>query len=298
MLSFEDIDLKHVAPYMEHWKRTAVRASDYSFPILWGWAADYGYQVEEEKETGLFWIRQTTPRLFNLAPLGDWQRDDWAELISARYGKKCEFWLVPERLLEIWQQQFGSCVEAETDRGNWEYLYNIQNLATLAGNKYMKKRNRLNHFRRTYDYTYKPITCELIPSVLEFHLAWCQANDCIHTPSLQQEAHGITRILGEWGEIPHMRGGIIEVGGKIVAYTIGELSSSDTLMIHFEKASLEYGAAYQAINNEFLRHMLECEPGLVTVNREEDMNDQGLREAKLSYLPDGFIKKYQVKISF
>lgn len=296
MLSFEDIDLKHVAPYMEHWERTVVRASDYSFPILWGWAKDYKYQVAVEKETGLFWIRQTGPRTFNLAPIGDWQRDDWARLISERCGNKSEFWLVPEELLEIWRQQFGAHIEAESDRGNWEYVYNVHELAALAGNKYMKKRNRVNQFRRTYDYTYKPISCQLIPDVMEFHSAWCQANDCSGTPTLQQEQHGIMRILGHWGEIPHMRGGVIEVGGKIVAYTLGEISGSD-LLIHFEKASLEYGAAYQTINKEFLLHMLEDEPGLLTVNREEDMNDPGLREAKLSYLPVSFIKKYRVKIS-
>lgn len=297
MLYFENIELKHVTPYMEHWEQTAVLASDYSFPILWGWADDYGYQVAVEKETELFWIRQTAPCIFNLAPIGNWRRDDWKDLISERYGKKCEFWLVPETLLEIWQSQFGSAVTSVSDRGNWEYLYDIHDLASLAGSKYMKKRNRVNQFRRTYDYTYRPITCEHIPAVLEFHDSWCQANGCANTPTLQQEAHGIRRILGRWGEIPHMRGGYIEVGGKIAAYTIGELSGKDTLIIHFEKASIEYGAAYQVINKEFLVHMLECEPELVTVNREEDMNDPGLREAKLSYLPLSFIKKYHVKIS-
>lgn len=295
-MEFEDIDLRHIAPYMEHWEQTAQLASDYSFPILWGWASDYGYQVAVEEATKLFWIRQTLPRVYNLAPIGDWRRDDWAELIAARCGRKCEFWLVPEALLDIWREQFGGAIEAETDRGNWEYLYNAGDLASLAGNKYMKKRNRVNQFRRSFDYTYRPITRDLIPSVLEFHDIWCQANGCDQTLTLKQESHGIRRILGHWGEIPHMRGGVIEVGGKIVAYTLGELSGTD-LLIHFEKASLEYGAAYQTINKEFLVHMLEQEPGLTTVNREEDMNAPGLREAKLSYLPVGFIKKYYVKIS-
>lgn len=296
MLAFEDINLQHVGSYMEHWERTMQRASDYSFPILWGWASDYGYQVAVEKDTELFWIRQTLPKIYNLAPIGDWIRSDWAELITERYGKKSEFWLVPEALLNIWKEQFGDAIEAETDRGNWEYLYNVSDLASLAGSKYMKKRNRVNQFRRTFDYVYKPITCPLINAVLEFHEAWCHANDCEHTPTLQQESHGIKRILAHWCEIPHMRGGSIEVGGKIVAYTLGEISGNE-ILIHFEKASLEYGAAYQTINKEFLVHMLEQNPNLVTANREEDMNDAGLREAKLSYMPVGFVKKYRVKIS-
>ena len=31
-------------------------------------------------------------------------------------------------------------------RGSWEYLYDIKDLAMLPGNRYMKKRNRVNHF--------------------------------------------------------------------------------------------------------------------------------------------------------
>ncbi len=90
-----------------------------------------------------------------------------------------------------------------------------------------------------------------------------------------------------------MIGGAIEVMGHIVAYTIAEIVG-DTLMIHFEKASLEYNAAYQVINHEFLVH--EGAP-YKCVNREEDMDDPGLRDAKMSYHPCGFVKKYTVRIN-
>ena len=70
------------------------------------------------------------------------------------------------------------------------------------------------------------------------------------------------------------------------------------LVVHYEKASLEYGAAYQVINKEFLSHIVELHPELEIVNREEDMNDPGLRAAKMSYLPVGFLKECRVKIKF
>jgi hypothetical protein len=295
-LDFQDIELKDAALFMDYWELTDQRASDYSFPILWGWASDYGYQAAADESEHLFWIRQTTPALYNLAPIGNWHHDDWGSIIRERYGNEPEFWLVPERLLLIWQEQFKDRIEVEGDRGNWEYLYDIRELATLAGNRYMRKRNRVNKFCRTYNYTYRPITQEIIPAVMDFQDAWCRANKSGHVPGLVQENHGIQRILRHWDEIPNLRGGVIEIKGRIVAYTIGELAY-DMIVVHFEKASLEYKAAYQAINKEFLSHMLEENPGLVTVNREEDMNDPGLRDAKMSYLPKGFIKKFRVKIS-
>lgn len=45
-------------------------------------------------------------------------------------------------------------------------------------------------------------------------------------------------------------------------------------------------------------HMLQEHPEIAVANREEDMNDPGLREAKMSYLPTDFIKKYRVRIKF
>jgi hypothetical protein len=65
-------------------------------------------------------------------------------------------------------------------------------------------------------------------------------------------------------------------------------------MIHFEKADLAYNAAFQVINREFLAN--EC-GRFTTVNREEDMADPGLRDAKMSYHPADFVKKYTVRIN-
>ena len=166
----------------------------------------------------------------------------------------------------------------------------------LPGNRYMKS-NRVNHFRRNYDHSFRPITPEIIPEVMDFQHAWCQANNGCTNKGLLQENHGILRILNNWETIPRIVGGVIEVSGKIAAYTIGELAC-DTVLVHFEKASLEYSAAYQVINKEFMCHMHQEHPELTVVNREEDLNDPGLREAKMSYLPIDFIKKYKVRIKF
>lgn len=82
----------------------------------------------------------------------------------------------------------------------------------------------------------------------------------------------------------------MEVSGSIVAYAMGE-GVGDVLYVHFEKADPSYASAYQVINREFALHNLDR---FKVINREEDMGDPGLREAKMSYLPMGFVKKYRV----
>ena len=64
------------------------------------------------------------------------------------------------------------------------------------------------------------------------------------------------------------------------------------LVIHFEKGNPDYKGVYQTINQMFLETLSGRYP---TVNREQDLDDPGLRKAKLSYHPIGFQKKFKVK---
>lgn len=296
MLKFKSIAQDDVKTFMKHWDITLQRSSDYCFAILWGWADDYGYETAWDGKNDLFWVRQTKPEIYNMAPVGNWQRDDWQTLLRKYYGDKAVFWLVPEELVKIWQEQFPFAMSVEEDRGNWEYLYDIHALAELKGGNYVKKRNHINSFIKNHNYDYKPICAENRERVLAFQKKWLSESEG-YLPGIRQEHDCICRILDSWGKIPHLHGGLIEIGENIVAYTIGE-KAGDSLLIHFEKALADYAAGYQVIHQQFLLEMLKMFPELVTVNREEDLNDEGIRESKLSYHPNGFIKKYKVTLNF
>ncbi|NLV82572.1 MAG: DUF2156 domain-containing protein [Synergistaceae bacterium] len=294
-LNFKNIEIEDIPVFTKYWLKTEQTNSGYCFPVLWGWASDFACQIAPEEKLNLLWINQTTPSPSILAPLGDWNQNDWAQIIADRFGKNVDFYFVPEKLLKIWQSQFGDSIEVEEFRGGWDYLYDIKKLATLSGNAYMKKRNRVNQFRKKYKYTYEEVTDKNTADVLEFQLAWCRANQCENIIGLKRECRAIQRILQNWNRIPNLCGGIIKVDGNIAAYSIGEVSG-ETLFVHFEKASLEYNSGYQIINRDFLSATLKKHPHLKIANREEDLNDPGMREAKMSYQPIGFGKEYHLKI--
>lgn len=297
---FKSVNMSTIDEYMTRWGETKQRSSDYSSGVLLCWAKTYGYQFAFDNDEELVWIKGSRPAEHYLAPVGKWNLKGWDELIAARFGHRALFYAVPEKLVEIWLKQMGSAVTVtmdeptDSDRSTWEYLYRVSDLTNLSGKKYIKKRNRVNQFRSQHRYEYLPMTPELIPRIVEFQEQWCRSYRIFNGyESIEQENDGIiNEILKNWEKLPQLLGAAIEVMGRIIAYTIAE-RVGDTLMIHFEKASLEYNAAYQVINHEFLLHEGE---GYKYVNREEDMGDPGLRDAKMSYHPCGFLKKYLVRI--
>ena len=72
---------------------------------------------------------------------------------------------------------------------------------------------------------------------------------------------------------------------------IREALTEEMVVIHFEKADTTVKGAYQAINQMYLQTVQET---FREVNREQDLDDEGLRKAKLSYNPSGFIEKCEV----
>jgi hypothetical protein len=60
--------------------------------------------------------------------------------------------------------------------------------------------------------------------------------------------------------------------------------------IHFEKALSGYKGLWQFINQAFASILPET---YETINREQDLGEEGLRSAKMSYHPIGFVKKYR-----
>ena len=128
--------------------------------------------------------------------------------------------------------------------------------------------------------------------------AWCLWRDCEAVDALAHENQAIQKVLEQWDQLKNLKGGAILINQKIAAYTVGERLNEYTLLIHFEKGDQNYKGIYQAINKMFLESIFSdpsCQQ-ITIVNREQDLDDEGLRSAKLSYYPNGFLKKYQVRI--
>lgn len=286
--AFEPIDLARQTDYRRLLNRCPQPGSEVSFGNLWAWAEAYGLQWAWE--AGLVWLRQTRPERRCWAPVGDWEAVDWA---AARLPGGDEFVRVPECLADRWQAAWAGRVTVTEARDQWDYLYAAAELRELAGNRYHKKKNLLNQFLKKIPHTYHALGPEHIAGALDMQEAWCTWRECDSSVSLTAENRAVERLLRDWQRIPGLLGGALVVDGRMVAYTVAEPLSSDTLVIHFEKADPAYKGVYQAINQQFLVH---ADPIFTRVNREQDLGDEGLRKAKRSYHPVDFVRKCTVRL--
>ena len=214
-------------------------------------------------------------------------------------GFKMSMSLIPAAIIEPVKEAVGDIFDFDHDRDDDEYVYLREELATLSGRKLHNKKNHLNQFLKTYEYTYEEINADNLPEVEDFILA---KNDYIlqdmpkkYRMMLEMEGEAIAELLKFVGT-GRILTGIIRVDGKIVAATIGEYASTkkrDGVIVHVEKADDRLKGLYQAINWEFVRHLPE---EVIYVNREEDMGLPTLRQTKEGYKPHHMGEKYIGKL--
>lgn len=288
-LTFEPISLEKQQAYRKKLSRCSRIASDYSFVNLWGWGPEYGLQWAWDGN--LVWLRQQKPRPALWAPVGDWLDVDWESALKTAHIFSDRMIRVPAELAEMVGNVIAGKLEITESREHWDYLHHAAELAELKGNRYHKKKNLVNRFVNTYSFKYLNLEGSMVEKVLGMQQDWCVWRDCESSETLAAENKAIARVLREWRNLEGVAGGAIVVDDVIAAYTVAETLPDNTLVIHFEKANQNYQGSYQTINQQFLIHSGK---GHTLVNREQDLGNEGLRKAKLSYHPVDFIKKYQI----
>lgn len=180
-------------------------------------------------------------------------------------------------------EERGYCVEE--DRDNFDYLYRRRDLAELSGKAYHKKRNLVNTFINSYSYEQKPLTSTNLADALAVLEEWRSTKGLDGDYAAAREALERFEYLG-------LRGCVYYVDGTPAGWCLGEpLAKARIFAVHFEKACDRFKGIYQFINQAFAQSLPNY---FCSVNREQDLGDEGLRQAKMTYRPYGFVKKYRV----
>ena len=193
------------------------------------------------------------------------------------------------RMIEQW---YPEKYQLAVRRQDSDYIYLREKLATLSGKKLHGKRNHINRFEENYpDWQYESITNTNEEECARMAMKWCLENCADEEQNWEHDKIDESKLVVyaiRNRETLGMKGGALRAGGDIVAITLGERLTEDTFVVHFEKAFPQIQGAYPMINREFVRNELE---EYTYVNREEDLGDEGLRKAKLSYRPERILDK-------
>ena len=195
-------------------------------------------------------------------------------------------------------------VKIEATPSYSDYIYLTENLSTLPGARYSKKRNHINQFKKKHpNVKFELLDEHNIMHAYEIEEKWLLENTLENqdtkkddSQDLQQEQIIIQTALDNFeyfSKHADMKGGILFVETEPVAFCLSSTLSNSVTDIHFEKCLSPFAkdGGYAVINNEFAKTI-----STKYINREEDLGIEGLRKAKRSYYPEIFLEKFDVEI--
>ncbi|MBW2545270.1 MAG: DUF2156 domain-containing protein, partial [Deltaproteobacteria bacterium] len=186
------------------------------------------------------------------------------------------YWFVPEDYLKRHSKSgLEEFFVIEQQKGYDDYVYRTADLATLAGNRYSKKRNLIKQFERNYsEVTIKTISPEDVPECLEFLERWCEERDCDvdKDEDLACEWNATRNALKNIDALG-FRSIMLSIDGTTQAFGIASKLTETMSALHFQKASTQFKGLYQFFDRECARRLF---PGLEYINKESDMGVPGL----------------------
>jgi hypothetical protein len=259
-------------------KSLADGISEFTFAGIYLFRHRHNYRLSELPGELLLISGEDNDKTFFMLPFGLPDKN----ILKALFEQFCVMKAVSETQAKILSQAGYKITE---DRDNFDYLYKREELVNLSGRKFHDKRNLVKQFLEKNQ-------CEAKPLLEEYK------DDAIKILSQWEDKHEQADYLAAKEALEKMWllqlcGGIYYVNEEPVAYSLGEeLARGKWFVIHFEKAvtSAKLKGIYQYINQSFTSLLPEK---YEMVNREQDLGILGLRKAKESYNPAGFVKKYK-----
>lgn len=295
-IDFQPVKKEHKAILDKYFRAGRYENSHDNFTTVYIWRKMFHIHWAVEDDV-LFLTSKWNGRMAVMQPFGPESK------LKAAVRKQAE-WMasigqpffahgVERDMVKHYESLKGRELVAFAERDDSDYLYLTDDLIKLSGRKYHTKKNHLNSFWRSYpEAEYVPITDDIVPACKLNMNMWykAQEKDSPGDPFLATERAGVMDILSDFSYFG-LTGGALALGKRIVAFTIGERTRDDTVVIHIEKAAPDVRDAYAAINQAFLENEWA---DVKYVNRQEDMGLDGLRQAKEAYRPIRMIEKFTI----
>lgn len=173
------------------------------------------------------------------------------------------------------------------DRDNFDYLYRRMDLAQLQGKTFHKKKNLVNAFTAAYTSEVQSLDVYNLDTARGVLESWRKNRPEKDVGDYNQCSWALDNFqkLG-------FSGVLVLADGVPVAFSIGEfIQQGKMFVVLYEKGINSYKGVYQFVNRA---QALNLPPTVELINREQDLGSPGLRQAKMTYRPVDFTKKFLV----
>ncbi len=266
-------------------------ACDYNLSNLYTWGEYYTIQYTIIRDR-LFLYNPVYSLLF--FPVGKYfPIDELCEVYHEflNLNKDTELILIPKDYIDAYPEIHQYCKLIPNLEWS-DYVYSIDKLIHMPGKKLAKKKNLVSQFKKLYpEYSVERIHQVHQNEILDFCNQWRENKNQL---DVETEFKAIERTFQFWEEI-ESKGLMLKVNDKLVAFSIFSPQNQTMLTEHFEKYDFEVKGAAQMIVYEMAK--FAAENGYLLINREQDMNLEGLRQAKRSYDPLFMVEFYRISNS-
>ncbi|WHZ26652.1 MAG: hypothetical protein OJF51_001447 [Nitrospira sp.] len=281
------------APYFaEALERAQVIRHDtpaaFAFPYHYIWSSLLPYRWMKSDRTLFLFAESPDGWFMPLPPLGDGPLDQAVEQAFALMRA----WNGPspvsriENVMES-QRQLLECDELLFRPKEGDYLYSVEALAALAGDRYKSQRALCNRAAREQAITIEPYRADDRADCALLYRRWAEQKrngrlDRMGTLLLEDAEPAHALVFQEY-EQTGLSGTVARVNDDIVAYTFGYWLTPQTWCVLLEIADRSVPGLAQWVFRDTCRTAMA--QGAVYVNAMDDAGLPGLRAAKSAYRP-------------
>lgn len=266
--------------------------SDFNFISLFSWKGDNATEVSLLNNNLVLKLPDYLDGKPIYSVIGNIKIDETVDELLQHTDK---LQLIPETVINNIKD--ASKFKIIKDRNNFDYIYEVKELATLKGNKYKNIRNKCSNFQKSYNkdelviVNTRSLTTNRKKDILALDKKWADISSR-EQGDISAERTALKTLLLATSKLDLV---YIElfVRGELSAFSINEILNNNYAICHFEKtlkSSSSNIATFFTIEVVKLLNIAGCK----WVNWEQDLGLNGLRQSKLSFRPCKMLKKYTI----
>lgn len=274
--------------------------SDFNFVSMWSWDVEEGMRISEFHGNLIVKFTDYITADPFLTFLGQNKVEDTVDALltfSDSLGIEEQLKLLPEiSIKDLDRSKF----IIEEDRNHFDYILSLEKLADYEASH---MRDHYNFNRRFLDEHGEWLSVKALDlhdathrkEVSSLTTIWMKNKVDQNKSFLSHLEDAVVRYLNITSEKYH--DSFISIGiykeDKLVAFTINELVDQDYSICHFMKGDNSYKGIYSHLITMTCQEILKT--GRKYINFEQDLGLKNLRQAKNTYEPVHFLKKYNLR---